>query len=207
MKNDTNRITKNPKQCGSHPCIRGMKIQVSDILDLLGKGLTFEAILDALPTLEKEDIVAAIAYASTIVNHPINTTGIDINASWQGWWVYEQIEHWVSDRQKTLTENSKCLVWTNLILIKARNRHDAYRKAMKSCENYPIKTNGGEWRFSGIMWLGPVQDLMGDGAELIWSDRGQMRVKNIAKLVKSKEQLAVFNDHKTPPKLNPALFI
>lgn len=207
MENDTSRITQNPKQASGRPCIRGMKIRATDVLKLLGKGLSFEAIIDRLPGLEKEDIVAAIAYAAEKIDHPLNTQDLDINQSWQGWWVYEEVEHWVSDRQKNLTENSKCLVWTNLILIKAKNREQAYKKAMKSSENYPIKSNGGEWRFSGIMWLGPVQDLMQEGAELVWTDRGKLRIKDIAKLVKSKDQLDVFNDKKTPPKSNPALFI
>lgn len=198
MKYEANRITINLKQCGGRPCIRGMKIRVSDILDLLGKGLTFDAILDELSDLEEKDIVAAIAYASQSVNQIINTTELSL----QGWWVYEEIQQWVSDRQKKLTENSKCLVWTNLIMIKARNRHDAYRKAMKSGENYPMKTKGGEWRFAGIMWLGPVQELMGDGVELVWTDRGKMRVKDIAKYAKSKDQLPIFNDDRTPPKVS-----
>ena len=42
------RITVNPKQCGGRPCIRGMRIRVSDVLDLLAAGLTAEEIL-ALP--------------------------------------------------------------------------------------------------------------------------------------------------------------
>ncbi|MCY7410089.1 MAG: DUF433 domain-containing protein [Chitinophagales bacterium] len=55
------RITVNTKQCGGRPCIRGMRIRVSDILDLLAAVLTREAILKELPDLEEEDIDAAIA--------------------------------------------------------------------------------------------------------------------------------------------------
>jgi len=50
------RITINPKQCGGRPCIRGMKIRVTDVLDLLAVGLDFEQILDEMPDLEREDI-------------------------------------------------------------------------------------------------------------------------------------------------------
>ena len=58
------RITTNPKQCGGRPCIRGMRIRVVDVLDLLAAGLSREQILDELPDLAEEDIEAALRYAS-----------------------------------------------------------------------------------------------------------------------------------------------
>jgi len=71
MSEKDNRITTNPKQCGGRPCIRGMRIRVTDVLDLLSTGLSFEEILDEMPDLEREDIVAAISYASKGIDHPI----------------------------------------------------------------------------------------------------------------------------------------
>ena len=65
------RITLNPKQCGGRPCIRGMRIRVTDILDLLASGLSFEQILDELPDLERDDIIAALLYAKNGINHPV----------------------------------------------------------------------------------------------------------------------------------------
>ena len=65
------RITSNPKQCGGRPCIRGMRIRVSDVLDLLASGLSKEEILDELPDLEPDDIKACIQYASKKVSHSI----------------------------------------------------------------------------------------------------------------------------------------
>jgi uncharacterized protein (DUF433 family) len=53
------RITVNPKLC-----IRGMRIRVSNILDLLAAGLSSEQILEELPDLEMDDLRAALAYAS-----------------------------------------------------------------------------------------------------------------------------------------------
>ena len=55
-----NRITFNPNQCGGRPCIRGMRIRVTDVLDLLASGLSFEEILEEMPDLEAEDIVACL---------------------------------------------------------------------------------------------------------------------------------------------------
>ncbi len=59
-----NRITVDPEQCGGRPCIRGMRIRVIDVLDLLGKGLTPEQVLEELPDLEPDDIKACLQYAS-----------------------------------------------------------------------------------------------------------------------------------------------
>lgn len=64
------RITINPEQCGGRPCIRGMRIRVIDLLDLLAAGLTTEEVLEELPDLEKEDILAALQYAASWLDHP-----------------------------------------------------------------------------------------------------------------------------------------
>ena len=65
------RITVNPKQCGGKPCIRGMRIRVSDILDLLANGLTQAQVLEELPDLELEDIQACMVYARRRIDHPV----------------------------------------------------------------------------------------------------------------------------------------
>ena len=64
------RITSEPDKCGGRP-IRGLRIRVVDILDLLSAGLSHEQIVEELPDLEPEDIKAALAYASRRVDHPI----------------------------------------------------------------------------------------------------------------------------------------
>jgi len=65
------RITVDPEQCGGRPCIRGMRIRVIDVLDLLASGLTPEQVLQELPDLEPEDIVASLRYASRRLDHPV----------------------------------------------------------------------------------------------------------------------------------------
>ena len=65
------RITVNPKQCGGRPCIRGMRIRVKDVLDLLANGLTVEEILAEFPKLMREDIQACLKYASRQVDHMV----------------------------------------------------------------------------------------------------------------------------------------
>ena len=71
MSTKQQRITTNTRQCGGRPCIRGMRIRVTDVLDLLATGLSFDQILDEMPDLEREDIVAAIAYAAEGIDHPV----------------------------------------------------------------------------------------------------------------------------------------
>jgi uncharacterized protein (DUF433 family) len=64
MSKNLERITINPEQCGGRPCIRGMRIRVIDILDLLAVGLSYQEVLEELPDLEREDVMAALYYAS-----------------------------------------------------------------------------------------------------------------------------------------------
>ncbi len=65
------RITINPEQCEGRPCIRGLRIRVIDILDLLAAGLSYNEIIEELPDIEKDDIVAALKYASRKLDHPV----------------------------------------------------------------------------------------------------------------------------------------
>lgn len=67
------RITFNPKQCGGRPCIRGMRIRVTDVLDLVLAGLSTPEILSEMPDLEAEDIEAAIRFARSRIDHPVVT--------------------------------------------------------------------------------------------------------------------------------------
>ena len=71
MANLMERITINPEQCGGRPCIRGMRIRVIDVLDLLAVGLSREQVLEELPDLEPDDITAALQYASRRLDHPV----------------------------------------------------------------------------------------------------------------------------------------
>jgi uncharacterized protein (DUF433 family) len=64
------RITFNPAQCGGRPCIRGMRIRVSDILEMLAEGVSIETILADFPDLEREDIAAALRFAARRIDIP-----------------------------------------------------------------------------------------------------------------------------------------
>jgi len=68
------RITANPNQCGGRPCIRGMRIRVKGVLDMLAAGATQEEILADFPDIKAEDIRACIAYAARYLDHPVLVT-------------------------------------------------------------------------------------------------------------------------------------
>ena len=65
------RITVNPNQCGGHPCIRGMRIRVIDVLELQAAGLSPAEILEELPDLTMEDIQAVARYAIRRLDHRV----------------------------------------------------------------------------------------------------------------------------------------
>jgi uncharacterized protein (DUF433 family) len=68
---ETHRITADPNQCGGRPCLRGLRIRVKDVLDLLAAGAAREDILADFPLLEAEDITAALEYAARQSDYPV----------------------------------------------------------------------------------------------------------------------------------------
>jgi len=67
------RITFDPGQCGGRPCIRGMRIRVKDILEMLAGGASESEILSDFPYLEADDIRASLEYAAAQVDHAVVT--------------------------------------------------------------------------------------------------------------------------------------
>jgi uncharacterized protein (DUF433 family) len=65
------RITVDPDQCAGRPCIRGLRIRVKDVLDLLAAGATREEVLADYPSLEDGDITAVLEYAARQADHSI----------------------------------------------------------------------------------------------------------------------------------------
>lgn len=65
------RITMNPDVCSGRPCIRGLRIRVKDVLDLLAAGAGREEILAGYPYLEAEDITEVLQFAARQNDHPV----------------------------------------------------------------------------------------------------------------------------------------
>lgn len=63
------RITQTPGHCGGRPCIRGLRIRVADVLEMLAEGVTAEEILADFPDLEGDDIRASLVFAARRAAH------------------------------------------------------------------------------------------------------------------------------------------
>ena len=62
------RITVDPSVCHGKPCIRGLRYPVENVLEWLASGMTTEEILADYEDLEREDILAALAYAARLTH-------------------------------------------------------------------------------------------------------------------------------------------
>ena len=69
------RITADPAICHGKPCIRGHRIWVSLVLDLLADGMTMEQVLEQYPGLEPDDVRACIAYAAEMTRERVVVIG------------------------------------------------------------------------------------------------------------------------------------
>ncbi|MEM0986231.1 MAG: DUF433 domain-containing protein [Pseudomonadota bacterium] len=65
------RITTEPEKMGGRPCIRGMRLRVKDVLDVLAAGGSYEDVLEMYDELEREDILAALTYAARAADVPV----------------------------------------------------------------------------------------------------------------------------------------
>ena len=73
MANLAKQFTVGLEQCGGRPCILGMRVRVTDVLDLLAVGLTPEQVISELPYLELDDVRICIRFASQRLDHPAVT--------------------------------------------------------------------------------------------------------------------------------------
>ncbi|MES2621230.1 MAG: DUF433 domain-containing protein [Bacteroidota bacterium] len=64
------RITSEQNKCGGKPCVRGMRIRVVDVLELLASGMSQQQILEEHPDLEADDIKACLLFAASRANFP-----------------------------------------------------------------------------------------------------------------------------------------
>lgn len=69
--NLSERITVDPEQCGGRPCIRGMRIRLRDVWEMLGSGMTEADILTEFPYLESADLRAVQLYAARLPDHTV----------------------------------------------------------------------------------------------------------------------------------------
>ena len=66
-----NRVTIRPDQCHGVPCVRGTRVRVVDVLEMLAAGISETEILTDFPDFEEDDIRACLAYAVIQLGHPV----------------------------------------------------------------------------------------------------------------------------------------
>ncbi len=71
MKDWRERISIDPNVCHGKPCIKGTRIMVWLIVELLANGDTIEEVLEAYPSLSREDVLAALAYAAEMTREKV----------------------------------------------------------------------------------------------------------------------------------------
>ena len=123
------------------------------------------------------------------------------NRSPHGWWIASYLERFEYHGENRRNAGRRCLAWENTILVRARDREAAWRKALAwgrlsdGNEASNIRTGRkGVWRFEGLTSLLPLYDRLEDGAELIWTEHSGRTVRSIRALVKTKKQLEAFDD-------------
>ena len=92
------RITIDPEKCGGRPCIKGMRIRVSDVIDLLAHGLSVSEVVEELPDLDSEDVLACLRFASrlTTLVYNIPETSLLSEVALSDWNRPEEDEAWAS---------------------------------------------------------------------------------------------------------------
>ncbi|GAB6040531.1 DUF433 domain-containing protein [Endothiovibrio diazotrophicus] len=68
---ELHRVTTDPAQCGGRPCLRGLRVRVSDVLGMLAAGATPGEILEDYPYLERGDITASLEYAARQLDYTV----------------------------------------------------------------------------------------------------------------------------------------
>jgi hypothetical protein len=123
------------------------------------------------------------------------------NRSPHGWWIAAYVtrfEYYDEDKKNL---NRRCLAWENTIILKAKDRNEAYRKAVRlgklanGQEMWEADSGRkGAWRFEGLTSLLPIYEELEDGAEVMWRKYANRTVKKIRALAKPKEKLEAFDD-------------
>jgi hypothetical protein len=124
------------------------------------------------------------------------------NRSPFGWWIASYIERFEWKSEDRTNVSRRCLAWENTILIKAKDREIAFKKALNQRKKYSGKWGRygkgegrpGRWVFEGLTSLLAVYEKLEDGAEIIWREHSDRSVKKIRSFVKKKFELETFID-------------
>jgi hypothetical protein len=125
------------------------------------------------------------------------------NKSPTGWWVATIIERFEDEGEDKSNPRRRCRAWSNVVILKARDRNQAYDKAMSYGK---LGKNGYDWIdtvtrrkarlvFEGLASLLPLYDAFDeDGTEILFEDYDNVTVGRIKRWVRQKKDLEVFDD-------------
>jgi hypothetical protein len=122
------------------------------------------------------------------------------NRNHTGWYIASYLERFEYYDEIKSNLSRRCIAWENTILIRAKNREQAFKKAVSigrvgdGMEAWNSKGRKGAWRFEGLTSLVPIYDKMKDGSELLWTEYNGRTVKTIKSWVRTKRKLEVFDD-------------
>ena len=117
----------------------------------------------------------------------------DKNLSPVGWYVVSYLLRFVelNDERKD-DDEARFLSWENTILVRARTLDDAYKKGMTVARENAKPYKGGpegvpvQWKLMGITDVLPIYEKLGDGAEILWTERAPRKLKNLKQMVRPK---------------------
>jgi hypothetical protein len=125
------------------------------------------------------------------------------NRKHTGWWLARFIERFEYDDENKRNLKRRCLAWENTVLIQAKDREQAFRKAVvrarlvEGLESWDAgSSRKGAWRFEGLTSLLPIYEELADGAEIVWTEHAGKSVETIRRRVKKKRELEAFDDTK-----------
>ena len=124
------------------------------------------------------------------------------NGSAEGWWVASLVERFAFEGEDKSNKNRRCRAFSNVVMFKAKNREQAYKKAIKYGQDgnddlpeWSAFGRRGTWIFVGIESLLPVKEEMDpDGTEICFDDFENITVGKVESWVKEKNDLEAFDD-------------
>ena len=125
------------------------------------------------------------------------------NKSPTGWWVATLVERFEFEDEDKSNPRRRCRAWSNLVILKAHDRNQAYRKAIRYGELGKedndwiegLTGRKGKLVFEGLADLLPIyDDFDEDGSEILFDDHTHISVARVKSWVKQKKDLKVFDD-------------
>ena len=117
----------------------------------------------------------------------------DKNISPVGWYVVSYLLRFVelNDDRKD-DDEARFLSWENIVLVRASNLDEAHQKGLSVARENSKPYKGGpegvpvQWRLVGITDVLPIYEELGDGAEIMWTERAPRKLKNLKQMVRQK---------------------